>query len=102
MRKLLKWLGIAVLTPVLLFIILAAMLYLPPIQNWVAQKVTAIASEQTGMEISVGHVSLEWPLDLSIDDFRMLHPNDIPEQSSPAPAMLACYQRDARTRSLSV
>ena len=76
MRKWLKWIGIAVLTPVLLFIILAALIYLPPVQNWVAQKVVSIASEKTGMEISVGHVNLEFPLDLGIDDFRMLHPND--------------------------
>ena len=76
MRKWLKWIGIAVLTPLLLFIILAALLYLPPIQNWVAQKVVSIASEKTGMEISVGHVNLEFPLDLGIDDFRMLHAND--------------------------
>ena len=76
MRKGIKWIGIAVLTPILLFIILAALLYVPPIQNWVAQKVVSIASEKTGMEISVGHVNLEFPLDLGIDDFRMLHPND--------------------------
>ena len=76
MKKLLKWLGIAVLTPLLLFVILAALLYLPPVQNWVVQKVTSIASEKTGMDISVGHVSLEWPLDLGIDDFRMIKQND--------------------------
>ena len=76
MKKVFKWIGIAVLTPLLLFIILAALLYLPPVQNWVAQKVTAIASEKTGMEISVGHVNLEFPLDLGIDDFRVLHQND--------------------------
>ena len=76
MRKGIKWIGIAVMTPVLLFIILAALLYVPPIQNWVAQKVVSIASEKTGMEISVGHVNLEFPLDLGIDDFRVLHPND--------------------------
>ena len=80
MKKLLKWLGIAVLTPLLLFVILAALLYLPPVQNWVAQKVTSIASEKTGMDISVGHVNLEWPLDLGIDDFRMIKQNDsLPE-----------------------
>ena len=72
MKKVLKWMGIAVLTPLLLFIILAALLYLPPVQNWVVQKVTAMASEKTGMEISIGHVNLEWPLDLGIDDFRVL------------------------------
>ena len=76
MRKGFKWIGIAVMTPVLLFIILAALLYVPPIQNWVAQKVVSIASEKTGMEISVGHVNLEFPLDLGIDDFRVLHQND--------------------------
>ena len=76
MKKWFKWLGIAVLTPLLLFIILAALLYLPPVQNWTVQKVTAIASEETGMDISIGHVNLEWPLDLGIDDFRMLHQND--------------------------
>ena len=76
MKKALKWMAIAVLTPILLFFILAALLYLPPVQNWAAKKVAAIASEKTGMEITVGHVNLEWPLDLGIDDFRMLHPND--------------------------
>ena len=76
MKKILKWIGIAVLTPVLLFMILAALLYLPPVQNWAVQKVAAFASEKTGMEITVGHVNLEWPFDLGIDDFRVLHQND--------------------------
>ena len=76
MKKALKWMAIAVLTPILLFFILAALLYLPPVQNWAVKKVAAIASEKTGMEITVGHVNLEWPFDLGIDDFRMLHPND--------------------------
>ena len=39
MKKSLKWIGIAVITPILLFIILAVLLYLPPIQNWAVQKV---------------------------------------------------------------
>ena len=76
MKKTVKWIGIAVITPILLFMILAVLLYLPPIQNWVVQKVVAIASEKTGMEITVEHVNLEFPLDLGIEGFRMLHPND--------------------------
>ena len=76
MKKAAMWIGIAVITPILLFVILAASLYLPPVQNWVADKVAAIASEKTGMDITVGTIRLEWPLDLGIDDFRMLHPND--------------------------
>ena len=76
MKKALKWIGIAVLSPILLFLILAALLYLPPVQNWAVKKVAAIASEKTGMEITVGHVNLEWPFDLGVDDFRAIHPND--------------------------
>ena len=76
MKKVLKWIGIAVLSPILLIMILAALLYLPPIQNWAVKKVAAIASEKTGMEITIEHVNLEFPLDLGMDGFRMLHQND--------------------------
>ena len=76
MKKVLKWMGVAVLTPILLFLLLTALLYVPPIQNWVAQKVVSIASEKTGMEISVGHVNLEFPLDLEVDDVLAVSPPD--------------------------
>ena len=76
MRKTLKWLGIAVLTPILLFVILAALIYFPPVQNWAVKKVAAIASEKTGMQITIEHVNLEFPLDLGIEGFRALHKND--------------------------
>ena len=76
MKKVLKWLLAAVLTPILLFLIAAALLYVPPVQNWVADKVAAIASEKTGMDITVGTVRLEWPLDLGIDNFRAIHEGD--------------------------
>ena len=75
-KKILKWIGTALLSPILLFILLVILLYIPPIQNWVAQKVASYASEKTGMDISVGHVSLKFPLDLAIDEFRMLKAND--------------------------
>ena len=68
--------GIAVLTPILLFVILTALIYFPPVQNWAVKKVAAIASEKTGMDITIEHVCLEFPLDLGIEGFRALHPND--------------------------
>lgn len=76
MKKMLKWVGIAVLSLILLFVILAALIYLPPVQNWAVKKVAAIASEKTGMEITVEHVCLKFPLDLDIEGFRALHQND--------------------------
>ncbi len=76
MKKALKWMGIAVLTPILLFMILTALLYLPPVQNWAVKKVASIASEKTGMTITVGHVNLAFPLDLGVDDFMAIKAND--------------------------
>ncbi|WP_028903266.1 translocation/assembly module TamB domain-containing protein [Prevotella sp. P6B4] len=76
MKKVLKWLGIAVLTPILILVIIAALIYLPPVQNWAVKKVAAIASEKTGMDITIQHVNLEFPLDLGIEGLRALHPND--------------------------
>ena len=40
----LKWALGLLLTPLLLFLILAALLYVPPVQNWAVRKATRIAS----------------------------------------------------------
>ena len=76
MKKVLGWTAAALAFPPLLFIILAALLYLPPVQNWVADGVASLVSKETGMEISVGRVSLKWPLDLGIDHFTATHEDD--------------------------
>jgi hypothetical protein len=74
MKKTLKWVGIVLISPVVLFIILTVLLYLPPIQNWVAQQVASYASKETGMHLRVGHVSLGFPLDLTIDHLLVIQP----------------------------
>ena len=76
MKKAMKWLAILLVTPILLFLLLTLLLYLPPVQNWAVDKVAAYASEQTGMDISVGHVALRFPLDLTADDVRVIKDND--------------------------
>ncbi len=76
MKKVFWWILGILLSPILLFVILTILLYLPPVQNWAVGKVTAIASEKTGMEITVGHVDLSFPLDLSIDRFRVVQTTD--------------------------
>ena len=76
MKKVLLWILALLLSPVLLFLLLTVLLYLPPVQNWAVQKVTAIASEKTGMDISVGRVGLKFPLDLTVHDFLMIHQPD--------------------------
>ncbi|MFC2513098.1 MAG: hypothetical protein ACFNWT_08780, partial [Prevotella denticola] len=76
MRRSLKWLVAAVATPVILFLILVGLLYCPPVQNWAVKQVAAYVSAHTGMEVSLDHVSLSYPLDLQLDGLRILRQND--------------------------
>ncbi|MCR4602306.1 MAG: translocation/assembly module TamB domain-containing protein [Prevotella sp.] len=76
MKKAFKWIGIVLLSPLLLFIILAVLLYVPPIQNWVVQRLVSYASEETGMEITIAHVDIDFPLDLGIDGLRIVQGAD--------------------------
>lgn len=75
LRRLLKTLGIIVLIPITLFVLLAVLIYLPPIQNWVVDKVATMASEQTAMNISIDHVCLSFPLDLCVEGIEVTKPN---------------------------
>ena len=76
MKKAVKWIVGVVVALLLLPFLIAASLYLPPVQNWAVKKVAAVASEKTGMQISVGSVRLEWPLDLQLNDFLAVHQGD--------------------------
>ncbi len=73
MKKAFMWIGGILLSPVLLFLVLTGLLYVPAIQNWVVDKVASVASEQTGMQISVGHIDLVFPLDLGVDGVTVVH-----------------------------
>lgn len=76
MKKIFLWIGAILLTPVLLFVILTVLLYLPPVQQWAVGKATAYASRETGMDISVGRIKLVFPLDLGVDDILVTQPSD--------------------------
>ena len=75
MKKVFWWILGILLSPVLLFAMLTVLLYLPPVQNWAVDKVASVASEKLGMQISVGHVDLSFPLDLEIDRFLVAQPS---------------------------
>ena len=76
MKKIWKWIVGIVSAPFILFAFLALLLYIPAVQNWAVRLVTAFASEQTGLSISVKRVDLSFPLDLSVSGFKVLQPND--------------------------
>lgn len=74
MRKIAKWAGIIIGFLVSLVIILFLLFYFPPFQNWAARKAAAVASEKASMEISVGRVRLAFPLDLALEEVKVLEP----------------------------
>lgn len=76
MKKVFWGIGIVLLSPILIFIILTILLYLPPVQNWAVQKAASYASEATGMDISVGRIALKFPLDLRVDDVCVVQNRD--------------------------
>lgn len=76
MKKVFIWIGLILLSPVLLFLILTFLLYLPPIQNWAVDKVAEMASDESGMMVTVDEVRLSFPLDLSINGVMVTQQND--------------------------
>lgn len=71
-KKYLKWAGIAIAIPPALILLLAILLYLPPIQNWAVRHAADYASEKTEMDIQVGKVRLAFPLDLELQQVSVL------------------------------
>lgn len=71
MKKLLKWAIWILLSPVLLFIFLSILLYMPPIQRFAVKTVTEYISANTDTKVSVKSLRLSFPLDLKLEEFRM-------------------------------
>ncbi len=76
MKRYVKWGGIVLMAPIMLFIILCILIYIPPIQNFAVRKATRYAAEATGMDIRIQRISLSFPLDLVVHDTQVLNGND--------------------------
>ena len=50
------------------------LVYVPPVQKWLVDKATEMASEATGLDISIGAVSLRFPLTLSLVNVEVTRP----------------------------
>ena len=64
------------LTPLTLFVLLMVLLYVPPVQDFIRRQAVSIASESTGLKISVDRIGLRFPLDLVVDGVQVLQPVD--------------------------
>ena len=61
---------------VLLPILLAVALYVPPIQHWALQTAAHYASEATGMGISMKRLAISFPLDLNLEQLSVVDGTD--------------------------
>lgn len=75
-KKYVRWTLWTIASPFILFIILCILIYLPPIQNFLVDKAAVYASEATGMNISVGRISLSFPLNLVVTDVDAASPHN--------------------------
>ena len=75
-KKIALWIAGILLTPLVLLLLLVALFYMPPVQQWAVRKVAAYASEQTGMDISLERIRIKFPLDLDLQRLTATTPPD--------------------------
>lgn len=75
-KKALKWLGITMATPIALFLLLAILLYIPPVQNFAVHQVANYLSGNLGMDVRIDKVRLAFPLDLAVHHMTAVEKGD--------------------------
>ncbi len=75
-KKALKWLGITVATPIALFLLLAILLYIPPVQNLAMHQVANYLSGNLSMDVRIDKVRLAFPLDLAVHHMTAVEKGD--------------------------
>lgn len=66
MKKALKLTGIAVAAPILVFLLLASVLSIPAVQDYVVDKTTGYLKEATGLDVHIDRIRLAFPIDLAL------------------------------------
>lgn len=69
--KIFKAVLLILCTPVIIFLLLVMLLYLPPVQQYAIEAVCHEASSRTGYEIRTGAFQLLFPLKVGISDFEV-------------------------------
>lgn len=66
MARFLRWVCIILLSPVVIFLVLTLLLYIPFIQDWAVGVACEKLSESTGKQVNVERVRLKFPLDVDL------------------------------------
>ena len=74
--KFLKWIGRIILSIVIIICLMMTVVYLPPVQQWLKDKITAYLSNETGLKIEVGHIRFSPILDLKVENMNAISGHD--------------------------
>lgn len=74
MKRVLKYILRTLLALLLLVVLLAASLYLPPVQRWAVSRLTDYLEAETGLQVSIGSVHLSPLLDLRLGQVHVAQP----------------------------
>lgn len=74
MARFLRWTCILLLSPIIVFLVLTALLYVPFIQDWAVGIACDKLSEKTGMDVKVERVRLKFPLDIDLQNLCITQP----------------------------
>ena len=79
-RRLLKWCLWVLFSPVLLFLLLTILVYLPPVQDWAVGIATEKLSEATGKKVSVERLRVTPLLDVELCNLLILNPEQLTDR----------------------
>ena len=64
--RILKWIGWILAAPILLFVLLTTLLYIPYVQDFAVRPVVAYAESESGYNIELQRLRISFPLDLDL------------------------------------
>ena len=75
-KKIAKICGCILLTPILLFVVLVLLIYLPPVQRFATNIATEKISKSTGLDVSIENLRLRFPLNFDLNGLVAADHND--------------------------
>lgn len=83
MKRALKYIAISLASLLALLLVLPLCIYIPAVQRWGKTEICRYVNQSTGMQLSIGELSLRFPFKLQIDDILLLtSPGDTLLQSA--------------------
>ena len=72
MKKALKYIAIVLISLLVLLLTLPLSIYIPAVQRWGKNEISGYVGRWTGMELSIGKLSLKFQFRLQIDNILLL------------------------------